>query len=205
MYNPPVASGTGEGALPTGGFYTGLTRDDAAGLRYLLSTNNIFDTAAGYREQPAGGSVLFSTNFNSPQLLYTSNYNTLVSASLTNSPAALQTLFPGLTVGSATPFTYFSNVVSPNVLAYFTNFVGQPFGAPATLVVVTNLVTNIVQFYQNTFGNVVTNKTYPQTTFALQTITVGPVIGQPIGTPFVTNVTYQFVSIQRAFRGLLHH
>ena len=132
-----------------------------------------------------------SISLNTPQLLFTSNYNTLVSASLTNSPAALQALFPGLIVGSTPVLTYFSNVVSPNVIAYFTNYIGQPYGQPQ-LVVVTNLVTNIVQFYQNTFGNVVTNKTYTKTTFALQTVTVGPVIGQPIGTPFVTNVSYQF-------------
>ena len=190
--NPPVASGLGEGGLSTGNFYTGLTRDDAAGLRWLYSTNNIDTPSASYLETPAAGSVLNSISLNTPQLLFTSNYNTLVSASLTNSPATLQALFPGLTVGSTPALTYFSNVVSPNVIAYFTNFIGQPADSPATLVVVTNLVTNIVQFYQNTFGNVVTNKTYTQTTFALQTVTVGPVIGQPIGTPFVTNVSYKF-------------
>ena len=48
-----------------------------------------------------------------------------------------------------------------------------------------------MQFYQNSFGNVVTNKTYPNTTFALQTVTVGPMVGSPAGSPFVTNVTYQ--------------
>jgi len=30
-----------DGALAPGAFYTGLTRDDAGGLRYLLTTNNI--------------------------------------------------------------------------------------------------------------------------------------------------------------------
>lgn len=189
--NPSVASGAlpGEGFLAAGGFYTGLTRDDVAGLRYLLSTNNIFDPAPAYLEQPAGGSVLFSTNVNNPQLLFTSNYNALVAISLTNNPAALQALFPGLTFGLVT--NYFSNVVSPNVIAYFTNYVGSPAGAPAALVVVTNKVTNIVEFFQYSFGNVVTNKTYPNTTFALQTITVGPMVGAPAGSPFVTNVTYQ--------------
>jgi hypothetical protein len=183
----PVASG-----IPIGGFFTGLTRDDAAGLRWLYSTNNYDTPSPGYRESAAAGST--SMDFGPPQLLFTSNYNLLVSAALTNSPATLQGLFPGLNVG-ANPLTYFSNVVSPNVIAYFTNVVGMPADWPAQIVVVTNRVTNIVQFYQNTFGNVVTNPFHPvysNTSFAIQTITVGPVVGQPMGTPFVTNVTYSF-------------
>jgi len=191
--NPPVASGLGLGGLNVGIFYTGLTRDDVAGLRWLYSTNNYDTPSAAHLESPAAGSALNSISL-TPQLLFTSNYNMLVSASLTNSPVALQGLFPGLNVGP-NPLTYFSNVVSPNVIAYFTNFVGQPADSPAQIVVVTNRVTNIVQFYQNTFGNVVTNpfhRVYSNTTFAIQTITVGPVIGQPVGTPFVTNVAYAF-------------
>ncbi len=113
-----------------------------------------------------------------------------MATALTNNPATLQALFPGLVVGN-NPVTYFSNVVSPNVISYFTNYVGSPAGSPATLVTVTSPVTNIVQFYQNSFGNVVTNKVYTNTTFAIQTITVGPMVGSPAGSPFVTNVTFQ--------------
>ena len=36
----PVASAT-DVSIDWGDFYTGLTRDDAAGLRYLLQTNNV--------------------------------------------------------------------------------------------------------------------------------------------------------------------
>ena len=180
--NFPVASQLQ--AFVYGGFYTNLTWDDVGGLKYIYSTNN------WNNETPFPGSSMFSTNFNSPQLLFTSNYNTLVSAATTNSPAALQLLFPGLIL-NPTPPTYFSNVVSANVTAYFTNFIGQPAGQPATLVTVTTYVTNIVQFFLNSFGNVVTNKSYPNTTYAIQTVTVGPPIGWPAGTPFVTNVTYQ--------------
>lgn len=187
-FNPPVASGLGEGALPAGGFYTGLTRDDVAGLRYLLSTNNIFDPAPGYQEQAAGGSALFSTNVNAPQLLYTSNLNVLVSTSLTNNPATLQAMYPGLQFGLIS--SSFSNVVSPVVVAYLTNYFGAPAGAPPTLVVTTNYVTNIVEFYQYAFNNVVTNKSYSTTTYKVQTITVGPYLGAPAGAPFVTNITY---------------
>ncbi len=187
---PPVASGFGEFPLPIGFFYTGLTRDDVGGLRFLYSTNNWDTPSVQYRESPAAGSLMFSTNFNAPQLLSTSNFNTLVSAATTNNPATLQALFPGLIVGN-NPITYFSNVVSPNVVAFFTNYVGSPAGAPPVLVVETNLVTNIVQFFQNSFANVVTNKIYTNATFAIQTITVGPMNGSPAGSPFVTNITYQ--------------
>ncbi len=185
---PPVASANGEFPLLTGFFYTGLTRDDVGGLRFLYSTNNYDTPSPGYLESAAAGSTLLS--FGQPQLLFTSNFNVLASASLTNNPATLQALFPGLIVGN-NPVTYFSNVVSPNVIAFFTNYIGSPAGAPASLVVVTNLATNIVQFFQNSFGNVVTNKTYTNATFALQTITVGPMVGSPAGSPFVTNVTFQ--------------
>ena len=51
--------------------------------------------------------------------------------------------------------------------------------------------TNIVEFFQYTFGNVQTNQIYSNTTYALQTIIFGPPIGSPVGSPFVTNVTYQ--------------
>jgi hypothetical protein len=185
---PPVASGNGEFPLIDGFFYTGLTQDDVGGLRWLYSTNNYDTPSPGYLESASAGSALFG--YGQPQILFTSDYHTLFSASLTNSPATLQALFPGLIVGN-NPVTYFSNVVSPNVIAYFTNFVGSPAGAPASLVVVTNLATNIVQFYQNSLGNVVTNQTYSNTTFAVQTITVGPMVGSPAGSPFVTNVTYR--------------
>jgi len=171
-------------AIGGGVFYTGLTWDDVGGLRYIYSTNNLNNEAT-----PAG-SLLFSTNVNSPQLIFTANYNALVSAATTNGPAALQALFPGLVVGPNPP-TYFSNVVSLSEIAYFTNFVGQPADSPPTLVVTAVYVTNIVQFYQNSFGNVVTNKTYPTTSYFLQTITAGRPLGLPVGSPFVTNTTLQ--------------
>jgi hypothetical protein len=175
--NLPVTFG-----IPLGSFYTNLTWDDVGGLKYIYSTNN------WNNEAPNPTSLLFNTNFNSLQLLFTSNYNALVSASSTNSPTALQALYPGLIVAPNPP-SYFSNVVSPVIVSYFTNFIGQPADQPATLVTVTTYVTNIVQFYVNSFGNVVTNKFYPTTSYAMQTITVGPPIGWPSGTPFVTNVT----------------
>jgi hypothetical protein len=185
--NPPVSSsGIGVDFLDYGSFFTGLTRDDAAGLRWLYSTNNYDTPSLAYRESPAAGSTLF--NYANPQLLYTSNYNALVAISMTNDLTTLQGLFPGI------QFTYVTNYFS-NVVSQTTDFVtNYPYGGVAGQGYIglrTAYTTNIVEFYQYTFDNVVTNKTYPNTTFALQTITVGSPIGSPVGSPFVTNVTYQ--------------
>jgi hypothetical protein len=54
----PVASFIDGGAMSWGDYYTGLTRDDMAGLRYLMSTNNVnWETAAN-------GSDLFTVATN---------------------------------------------------------------------------------------------------------------------------------------------
>jgi len=182
--NPPVASGNGEEALPMGFFYTGLTRDDVGGLRWLYSTNNWDTTSPQYRESAAAGSLLFSTNFTltPPPLLATSNLNVLVLAAMTNSPAALQALFPGLSVDST--FLYYTNMVSVGSVTFVTVF---PYGYPGGIVeAVTNYVTNnAVPIYNFSFDNVVTNKSYAKTSYAIQTVTFGPPIGQPADSPFI--------------------
>jgi len=177
----PVASG-----ISLASYFTGLTADDVAGLRWLYSTNNYDTRSAGYRESPAAGSELF--NYGLPQILYTSNYNGLVTESLTSDPATLAGLFPGLQFSLVT--NYFSNVVS-TVMNFVTNFPVGGVAGQGYVGLQTTYATNIVEFYHYTFGNVVTNKSYPTTTYSLQTITVGPPIGSPVGSPFVTNVTYQ--------------
>ncbi len=125
--NPPVASGSGEDALQIGSFYTGLTRDDVAGLRWLYSTNNYDTPSAGYLESPAAGSVLVSSSggggggvsYGPPFLLYTSNYTAFALAALTNNPAALQALYPGLVITLTT--NSYSFVYITNITAYYTN------------------------------------------------------------------------------------
>ena len=61
----------------SGGFYTGLTRDDVAGLRYLLRSGHV------HWEDAPVGSTVYATN-NAPtdlQLLVTSNLTTLAQQS----------------------------------------------------------------------------------------------------------------------------
>jgi hypothetical protein len=71
--NAPVASGEGSGRLPLGGFWTGLTRDDIGGLRYVYRRDNynvetiaenVTGTAGGGQwGAPPGTTNIAGTNF----------------------------------------------------------------------------------------------------------------------------------------------
>jgi hypothetical protein len=95
----PVASGLGEYVLPVGSFYTGLTRDDMAGLRYLLSSNNIFAPGAGYLEPSAAASVAVSGGGGVNGQPFQLTTSSLAILSFTD-PVTLQALFPGLVIDS---------------------------------------------------------------------------------------------------------
>ena len=95
--NAPVASGgvVAEGSLNLGFFYTGLTRDDMAGLRYLYSSTNINVQTPPPNSTLVSGGGLNTTNFN-----VETNLTTL---SLT--PSVVQSNLPNLV-------TYTSNSTS---------------------------------------------------------------------------------------------
>ena len=177
-----------------GNFYTGLTRDDAAGLRYLLSTNNM------NTESPPANTLLQSTNYNTQQLLYTADLGALLSSAQTNPPAVLAALFPGLVVGSSS--TYFTVATNPVIFSYFTNYVGEPAGTPPHLITGTNGYTYTpVTNYATTFVNVVITTNYfansyrTNTRAQLLTMTVGTRVGQPVGSPLVTNTSVKSVNL----------
>ena len=195
------------GGLQVGGFYTGLTRDDVAGLRYLLTSNNVA------RETAAAGSLLMTTNIGTPaqeQLLTTADLSALLAAASTNTLAALQALFPNVTVASST--FNFSAVCTPNVIAYFTNYNAAPYGSAQISVVVTNGTICVPQTnFFDVFANVITNGNLagnpniinpggyalnysPSTAATMVTTTLGPPIGSPYGSPVVTNSTVQSVT-----------
>jgi hypothetical protein len=105
-----------------GYFYNGLTRDDVAGLRYLLSSNNIAT------EDPATGALLLVTNTLPDQLLTTLPISLLSQAQTTDDPATLQAAYPTLTFVSV--ITNYVTNVAPTITAYYTN---QPyFAGPGT-------------------------------------------------------------------------
>jgi hypothetical protein len=132
-------------SLPFGAYYTGLTRDDVGGLRYLLRTNNMNIEAAGE------STFAFITN-TTPQLLFTSNLTEFAIQALTNGPAALNALFPNLQIASSTPI--FTNVVTSTTIFYFTNFPLDPVGSPAALVELEVLTTNVLTYFNHEFLNV---------------------------------------------------
>jgi len=107
-YSAVAAAGFTYGTL-----YTGLTRDDVAGLRYLWNTNN-------YNfESPATGSEMIVTNTQPSQLLTTLDLGLFIDLSKTTPPDVLQGLYPNLVVTSSTNF--FQTVITTNNFVYFTN------------------------------------------------------------------------------------
>ena len=182
-----------------GGFYTGLTRDDVGGLRYLLSTNNIL------KEDPAAGSLWLSstTNFNSitayppnpnsPEGFGTFDLGALISSSKTNDPATLQALFPGVIVASSTSTLAYTT--NQTVVAYFTNFLGSQAGSPPVLIIGTNITYGYTTVFSDTFANVITNHYYSNSVVTLQTVTVGPLLGAEEPAPIVTNFASTTVTL----------
>jgi hypothetical protein len=182
------------GGLQLGGFYTGLTRDDVAGLRYLMRTNNVnWETAAA-------GSLFQQTNVSSQVPLYTTDLGALLMSSRTNSPATLAALFPAVVVAGSS--NYLTVVSNPIVVSYFTNNYGEPVGTPPHLVVKTNGYTySPMTIYVTRFANVVittnwfANSYRTNTSAQLMTVNVTTQYGAPVGSPLKTNVTFRTVTL----------
>lgn len=172
----PVASGRSL----TGDFYTGLTRDDVGGLRYLLNSNNINFEATG------PGVEMFFTNNAALQILTTSNLAQLASDTLTNDAAALQALYPNLLITSVS--WTFTTLVTTNLTPYYTNYPWGIPGQPPLLAYTTNYFTNVGNLYQYTFGNIITNTYYSNSYVSVMITNVQPA---PYGLAgqIVTNVT----------------
>lgn len=107
------------GGLQLGGFYTGLTRDDIAGLRYLYNSNNI-----NFEATAPSGALLLQTNTQAPTTLTTLPLSLLFQSPMTNDPATLQANFPGISFLAVQ--TNFVNFRFTNSVAYYTNLV-PPF------------------------------------------------------------------------------
>jgi hypothetical protein len=98
---------------------------------------------------------MFSTNIaGGQQLLFTSNLTQLASDALTNNPAALQALYPGLNIVTST--NSYTNIWVASVTPYFYNDPTASWGTPAQLKFSTNYTLTIQTYYQYTFGNVLT-------------------------------------------------
>lgn len=213
----PVAS---LGEFGTGDFYTGLTRDDVAGLRYLISTNNV------NFESISTDSTLYSYITNSilnvfpPQVINGTNYTSSTNAGYytydgtngygdlikflafarTNSLASLQATYPGVQA------TLLSNaatkVTNANIVTFYTNGpIGSSYGLAPVLVIVTNYTTVWEMLYYYSFANIITNLPFNHSGKGLQqliTVTVAAPVGSPYASGVVTNETVRNQSVQTA-------
>ena len=103
--------------MSLGGFYTGLTKDDVAGLRYLLNSNNI-----NFEATAPSGALLLRTNVQTPVNLTTIPFSLLLAQSATTDPDTLRTNYPGITILSV--ITNIAPLITTNITAYFTNLAG---------------------------------------------------------------------------------
>ena len=206
-----VAANNADG-LGIGGYYTSLTRDDVAGLRYLLSTNNInwetatFVGATATGNSGVGAADLLATNLAPIIVLTSSNLYSLLQTAQVTDPALLPGLFPGLIVNMASSSNYYAPVLTTNYVSYVTNYNGSPYGY-GTLVTVPIVTPTFQQFFVTAFANVVTNGSLtntpniivanPNITLSYSTNTVistvttqlVPANGQPYPPPPETNTT----------------
>jgi len=129
-----------------GMFHTGLTRDDAAGLRYLYSSTNRNE------EISPPDALQFETNFVSTNL-FGSNLTLFALQALTNDAAGLLALYPGLVIASST--NVYTNIFTTNVTAFITN--APPWAPAGTFVIAftTNITITPQVYHSYTFGNLV--------------------------------------------------
>ena len=108
------------GSLP-GTFYTGLTRDDVAGLRYLMTSNNI--ATLRRRRQ---GALLQTTNLGPHIITHQLPICTrCCSARKPMTPANIPGLFPGVVVGTSSNYSAVVCTVTTNAI-----MPSQAYGAP---------------------------------------------------------------------------
>jgi hypothetical protein len=167
------------GLLP-GVFYTSLTRDDVAGMKYLYATNNFNNEAAG------GRVTEFVTN-DTPQFIQTQDLGALAAAAKVNNAATLAGLFPGLQITSSS--NYFGFAITTNITQTLVNSPLDPAGtAPSHSIFSTNYTTNVVNFFVHSFGNIVTNTYATRGIIGVVTAGISNSPFAPAGTPPTTNI-----------------
>ena len=130
------------GGLQLGGFYTGLTRDDVAGLRYLMNSNNI-----NFEAPASAGGLLIQTNVQAALPLTTLPLSLLFQNPMTNDPATLLATYPGISFLSVQ--TNIISALATNIVFFYTNL-SAPF---------TNSATNFPGWQPIQYGGFQTNTT----------------------------------------------
>ena len=173
-------SGIEFSGLEIGGFYTGLTRDDVGGLRYLMNAQNIVT------EDAAAGSQLEVTNLSPQQLITTLSLGLFLSQALTNDPVTLETLYPGLIISTTVTNYYFQN--STNVTAYYTNQPGPSVtNRSPNLVFLSSFDFSLFLSQAQTDAPAVLLGLYPNLDIVSSTITGLITFSNPVVTVYLTN------------------
>lgn len=212
--NAPISSALGVDYLELGQYFTGLTRDDMASLRYLLRAGNAnYETAAAGSQEFVINKTLYapqafppvdytfsSTNSNG-FYYYSGNTNggfgygdlpPFLGFIQTNGPAALQAAYPGVAISSVSnSLVWASNAVYSS---YFYIPVGSPYGTTPTFKAVTNYVGYWKTIYHYQFANVFTNHFYTNSVASWQKTTVSAPVGSPYGADLVTNITVKLTN-----------
>lgn len=177
------------GSQQPGRFFTGLTRDDVGGLRFLIGPSTLRQETL-----PNSGTItadLAVTNLQALQLITTSNIVDLVSNTwhTTNTPAQVLAIYPNLNLTSTN--TYLTNMPVTNVVFYYTNFPWTPIDQPPVLTSNVWLTYIPTIAFDYGFDNVVTNHYSPFSLVALRSTVVGFAPWTPVGT-ISTNVSSRY-------------
>lgn len=163
-----------------GRFFTGLTRDDVGGLRYLFRPDSY-----QLEQLPANVDVV-NTNTTVITLLTTTNLSAFLqqTRNTTNNPAAVLALYPDLNLTYTN--TYLTNIITTNQTVYLTN---KPWMPAGTYIYATNetYTTNVTFAYDYRYDNVKTNHWYPQGLLTKRTYSIKRDPWSPASAPYITN------------------
>lgn len=195
--NVSVAGGTGnlhQDIRGSGYYYTGLTRDDVGGLRWLYSADNFAyeGVVSGNKGEvsvmvPQYDQMLIVTNYDLAQFV-------IDTENTTNTPSQVLALYPGLNLTGTNQ--YWERYLETNYVYKYQDSPWLPVGTQPALV--QEVEEHLRFLYTYTYDNVYTNfgGTVTEDTFTLVTVSSGPQIGNPWlpagytgGTNSVTNYT----------------
>lgn len=172
------------GIPSTGIFFTGLTRDDIGGLRYIYNSQNV-----NVETLPPNSTIQPVPVTNTTQLVTVQSFDlaSFSDQAMTNSTATLLGLFPNLVFTNTNSF--FTNIVVSNQLFFFTNAPWAPAGSFPVLATNTTFFTNVFPRFTYVFDNVLTNHFSPNCLVRIEEMNVNPAPYDPRFNPFLTNVT----------------
>ncbi len=151
----------------------------AGGLPIETKATNIYY----FTNQP--GPTVINYDITQPfNTISTLDLGAFVDQSVTDAPAVLEALYPGLEVLRAT--TSPSYIPVTNYISYLTNLTGAPYqGAPTLVTVPVSTTYEFVTNWHYTFGNVITNHFSTNRLVVVQSIWITNLVGAPYGSPFI--------------------